>query len=298
MCQQSNLCTTTATSEMPRRNSSLERYGPAVEGLTTETSPLGTDRLSIVNLLYDDETSVAAPNSKLPIATHNGKPPPQSSASVRSHIQDRDIDADEFAVVDDLPAANVANKTRRSVPTHPYRRGTFPTNKASDNFGCSRTELAIEKEYLRLFFTNLYYIHPFLTQTEFVARCKGTIWSQWPLTKITRGDLHFAALYNVILAVGSLIGSEDVFIGHKKQLDHDLSASHSDMSSATSSIHLSRIFLDRSKRFLGDCFEVCSLESAQTLILMVSYPKSSAASIKKVANSSFVCTSHCTGRMH
>lgn len=233
-------------------------------------SPLDPDGLSIVNLLYDDETSVVAPYSKLPVVTHNGKTPPQSSASTRGRLQDRDTDSDDFAVMDDSPAARV-NKTKRAVPSHPYRRGTFPTNKASDKFGRSRTELAIEKEYMRLFFINLYYIHPFLSQTEFVARCETMIWSRWPLTKIPRGDLHFVALYNVILAVGSLIGGEDAFIGLKKQLDHDLSASHSDMSSATSSIQLSRIFLDRSKALLGDCFEVCSLESAQTLILMVSH---------------------------
>lgn len=270
-CQQSQLLTTAATSEVPMGNSGLDPYRPEGESQTNGKSPLGTDRLSIVNLLYDDETSVSEPNSKLLVATHKEKARPDTSAAVRSHLQDRDTDSYEFAITDDLPTARLANKTERVATDHPYRRGTFPTNQASDNFGRSRTELAIEKEYLRLFFTNLYYIHPFLSQTQFEARCETTIWSRWPLTEIARGDLHFVALYNAILAVGSLTGSQDTFMGHKKQLDHDIGASHSDMSSAASSIQLSRIFLDRSKRFLGDCFEVCSLESAQTLILMVSH---------------------------
>lgn len=132
--------------------------------------------------------------------------------------------------------------------------------------------MVIEKEYLRLFFANLYYIHPFLSQDQFLARCETTIWSRWPLKGIPRGDQHFVALYNVLLAVGSLTGSSDTFMVYKKQLDQDLDASHSDISIATSSIQLSRIYFDRSKRLLGDCFEVCSLESAQTLILMVSLP--------------------------
>ena len=130
-------------------------------------------------------------------------------------------------------------------------------------------------------------IHPFFSQTQFETRCETTIWSRWPLTDIARGDLHFVALYNVILAVGSLIGSQDTFMGHKKQLDHDLGASHSDMSTATSSIQLSRIFLDRSKRLLGDCFEICSLESAQTLMLMVSHHLELSYIEREVTDSSF-----------
>lgn len=287
LCQQSELLATAATSEGPIRNSGLDPYRPAGESQTTNKSPLGADRLSIVNLLYDDETSVSEPNSKLLVATHKAKVRPDTSAYVHSHPQNRDTDSNEFATTDGFHTATLANKTERVAPVHPYRRGTFPTNQASDNYGRSRTELAIEKEYLRIFFTNLYYIHPFLSQTQFEARCETTIWSRWPLTEIARGDLHFVALYNVILAVGSLIGSQDTFMGHKKQLDHDLGASHSDMSTATSSIQLSRIFLDRSKRLLGDCFEVCSLESAQTLMLMVSHHLELSYLEREVTDSSF-----------
>lgn len=271
LSQQSELLTTATTSEGPMRNSGLNPYRPAGESQPTRRSPLGSDRLSIVNLLYDDEASLSEANSNILLITHKERAQPDTSAYVRSHRQNKLTDSNEFAITGDSQTARLANKTERIVPAHPYRRGTFPTNQASDNYGRSRTELAIEKEYLRLFFTNLYYIHPIFSQTQFEARCETTIWSRWPLTEVKRGDLHFVALYNIILAVGSLIGSHDTFTGHKKQLDRDLGASHSDMSTATTSIQLSRIFLDRSKRLLGDCFEVCSLESAQTLMLMVSH---------------------------
>lgn len=287
LCQQSELLPTAATSEGPLRNSGLGPYRPAGESHTINKSPLGADRLSIVNLLYDDETSVSEPNSKLLVVTHKEKARLDTSASVHSHPQNRDTDSNEFAITGDFHTARLENKTERVALAHPYRRGTFPTNQANDNYGRSRTELAIEKEYLRLFFTNLYYIHPFFSQTQFETRCETTIWSRWPLTDIARGDLHFVALYNVILAVGSLIGSQDTFMGHKKQLDHDLGASHSDMSTATSSIQLSRIFLDRSKRLLGDCFEICSLESAQTLMLMVSHHLELSYIEREVTDSSF-----------
>jgi hypothetical protein len=127
----------------------------------------------------------------------------------------------------------------------------------------------MEKEYLRVFFTNLHYIHPFLSYGPFTARCETTIWDRWPLTRIPRQEKHFLALYNVVLAVGSLIGSHDTFSAFKKQWEADKKSVCSDVSSAASTIQLSKIFFGRSKRLLGDCFEVCSLESAQTLVLMV-----------------------------
>ena len=272
MPRQSGLFMTKASSEDSTRPSRIDLNRPAVENQMVRANPPATDRLSIVNLLYDDGKSVVEPNATASVLVHSERDRPASSSSIHNRAHNRDTDPNEFVAVDDTSPTRLSNQEMRVKSTHPYRRGTFPTTQASDNFGRSSLEMVIEKEYLRLFFANLYYIHPFLSQDQFSARCETTIWSRWPLKGIPRGDQHFVALYNVILAVGSLTGSPDTFMGFKKQLDHDLDASHSDMSSATSSIQLSSIFFDRSKRLLGDCFEVCTLESAQTLILMVSLP--------------------------
>lgn len=236
---------------------------------TNSKSSLGTDRLSIVNLLYDDETSVAEPNFTAPAVVGRGVSRQRPSDSAPKRPGNEDMDLTEFAIADD-DGPGVSNKRKGKTPAHPYRRGTFPTQQTSDNYGRGLVEQSIEKEYLRIFFSNLYYIHPFLSEHEFVARCESTIWSRWPLNGVPRGDLHFLALYNVVLAVGSLISSQEIFASHKRQMDQLHDGDHSDIASAASSIQLSKIFIDRSKRLLGDCFEVCSLESAQTLMLMVS----------------------------
>lgn len=272
MSRQSALFTTKASSEGSMRLSGLDFHRPAVENQMGRANPPAINRLSIINLLYDEGTSVAEPNPTPSVLVHSEKDRVTSSASIRNPAQKSNTDPNGILAVDDTSPARSTNQGRRVISTQPYRRGTFPTNQASDNFGRSSLEMVIEKEYLRLFFANLYYIHPFLSQDQFSARCQTIIWSRWPLKGIPRGDQHFVALYNVILAVGSLTGSSDTFMVYKNQLDNDLDAGHSDMSSATSSIQLSKIFFDRSKRLLGDCFEVCSLESAQTLLLMVSLP--------------------------
>jgi hypothetical protein len=249
----------------------LSRMAPEKGG--SKKTHMSTDRLSIVNLLYDDESSVPESNSKLSATVTAGFPSersrPASSSAERDQHQIRKPNA--MLDVEELAINRNADKIRQETYAQAYKRGTSLDISASDSFGRSRAELSLEKEYFRLFFTNLYYIHPFLSYTTFSARCETNIWSQWPLTRISRDEMHFLALYNIILAVGSLTGSLETFSNFKKQLDEEVGVGHSDVISATSSIQLSKIFLGRSKRLLGDCFEVCSLESAQTLILIVSY---------------------------
>lgn len=237
---------------------------------TSKSNPPGINRLSIVNLLYDDGTPAADPhNSTTPSVAHRANDQLESSLSAPGHAHHNNLDTNASVVMDNLSPTESANLTKRATTAHSYRKGTFPTNQPCDNFGRSDVEMNMEKEYLRLFFANLFYIHPFLSQTIFASKCETLIWSQWPLSEISRGDQHFVALYNIVLAVGSLTGSSDTFAIYKEQLDNDPDAGHSDISSAASSIQLSKMFFDRAKRLLGDCFEVCSLESAQTLILMV-----------------------------
>jgi hypothetical protein len=50
-----------------------QTQSPAIDSHTSMRSPLGTDRLSIVNLLYDDETSVAGPGPRLPLIAYDSR---------------------------------------------------------------------------------------------------------------------------------------------------------------------------------------------------------------------------------
>lgn len=280
--RQSGVFSAKASAEGSMRSPRLHSHHPAVESNIHRPNRLAVDRLSIVNLLYDDGTSVAEPSSTPSVLARSRTDRQASSTPANSHAHTKSTDLNEIVVVDDASPPGSANQDTQAGPSHPYRRGTFPTTLASDNFGRSRLEMEIEKEYLRSFFANLFYVHPFLSQTPFMAKCEAIIWSRWPVKEIPRGDQHFVALYNAVLAVGSLTGSPDTFTVHKEQLDQDTDGIHSDMSIAASSIQVSGIFFDRSKRLLGDCFEVCSLESAQTLHLMVSFSESQSLSSKKL----------------
>lgn len=131
----------------------------------------------------------------------------------------------------------------------------------------------LEREYVRVYMSNLHHIHPMLDPIGFTARCEEVIWSvQTPLE--TNKDLrHFLALYNIVVAVGALIADPSI----TQNFEPDISpcvkppTQCEDSSSALSSQALSRKYFRKSRALLGDIFEVCSLESAQTLLLMVSH---------------------------
>jgi hypothetical protein len=228
----------------------------------------GSDRLSIVNLLYDDEFSAAETNADMPFSTAEGSQSEPNASIQKTSMSHKAVNSARLNTVEPAPIRET-NDTKHNAHTRGCKRRASPSVEGGDFLGKSSFELSMEKEYLRVFFTNLHYIHPFLSYGPFTARCETTIWDRWPLTRIPRQEKHFLALYNVVLAVGSLIGSHDTFSAFKKQWEADKKSVCSDVSSAASTIQLSKIFFGRSKRLLGDCFEVCSLESAQTLVLMV-----------------------------
>ncbi|KAK9444773.1 Zn(2)-C6 fungal-type DNA-binding domain protein [Metarhizium brunneum] len=135
----------------------------------------------------------------------------------------------------------------------------------------------LEREYVRVYMSNLHHIHPMLDPIGFTARCEEVIWGvQTPLE--TNKDLrHFLALYNIVVAVGALIADPSI----TQNFEPDTSScikqptQCEDSSSAPSSQALSRKYFRKSRALLGDMFEVCSLESAQTLLLMSLYCQNS-----------------------
>ncbi len=103
---------------------------------------------------------------------------------------------------------------------------------------------------------------------NFTARCEDEIWSRNPNSEPGKDRRHFLALYNIVIAVGALVaGSEKMLVA-----DHQsgsIGQQPEGTQQPTSPQTLSRKYFRKSKALLGDVFDACSLESAQTLFLMV-----------------------------
>ncbi|KAG8410368.1 hypothetical protein J3459_017180 [Metarhizium acridum] len=135
----------------------------------------------------------------------------------------------------------------------------------------------LEREYVRVYMSNLHHLHPMLDPIAFTARCEEVIWGVHTPLERNKHLRHFFALYNIVVAVGALIADP----GITQNFEPDVSscvkqpAQCEDSSSALSSQALSRKYFRKSRALLGDVFEVCSLESAQTLLLMSLYCQNS-----------------------
>jgi hypothetical protein len=226
--------------------------------------------VSIVNLLSNEETLIPPSRTKTP----------------------PDLTAEEFH----RPRASVSEFQRRTpsstVASHDYGRSN-PADHVSSSFmlpGSStpqsregRSHIApllakrrLEREYVRNYFHNLHYLHPMLDPSDFMTMCEDHVWSADETNDRVRDRRHFFALYNIVVAVGALVAGVDVLNEFGKELkiyDESLrgggrrpAPSHPPFTSQM----FSRIYFRKSWTLLGDVFEVCTLESAQTLLLMVS----------------------------
>lgn len=137
----------------------------------------------------------------------------------------------------------------------------------------------VEKECIQLFFSNLYLIYYFLDKEAFLALCEAEVWSSessMPRQK-RRPKSKFLALYSAVVAVGAITAGDDTVVAQnceKVQGSVDncpmrRSAHSSKQKPVHSPLELAQIYFMKAKSLLGDLFEACSLESTQTLFLMV-----------------------------
>jgi hypothetical protein len=132
-------------------------------------------------------------------------------------------------------------------------------------------EIRLEREYVRQFLNNLHHLHPMLNPTQFLERCEEVAWKNSKLPRLVKNVEHFLALFNIVVAVGALVAGRNVDQAFEEDIRTCMEQSRRGESSQhkASSQALSRLYFRRSRNLLGDVFEVCSLESAQTLLLMV-----------------------------
>ena len=229
-------------------------------------SHLSTGHLSIINLLYNEEATLPPPRPKTPIIpTANEQAASGKEVSRTSNLQGTN------STSGDAPSSRQLSENWRRI--HDETATSAPLPRPPSENPSKAAEKRLEKEFLRIFFNNLHHLHPFLLVEEFTSRCEDEIWNCSPNTEAPRRDRkHFLALYNITVAVGALIAGKDMLLVSDSKLrlggrqDGNFNKEHS----APSSMNLSVAYFRKSSILLGDVFEVCSLESAQTLFLMVS----------------------------
>lgn len=222
-------------------------------------------RMSLVNLLFDEELTMpdSAPNSraKTPVATE--REPGNDSPS-------REQDENSTQSQPGPPRHHDWSQSNRSSSCARVETDALDAYTTQSLPDVGWVETCLEKEYMRTFFDNLHYIHPFLSQAAFTSLCERNVWNEPNSRPLRKERMHFLALYNAVIAVGALTAGTDALESLRASLSTPLSQ-HSSLqaSKPPSSVQLSKVYFARAKKFLGDYFEVCSLESVQALILMV-----------------------------
>jgi len=228
---------------------------------------LSQDRVSIINLLSNEEVLSPPSRPKTPPRIIRGRPtdPNETRTAANRHA---DATPREGPMVDPQHARN---EQTANVP-NPLRTSTSRSNQAFMVSPTRTSKIRLEKVYFHVFMNNLHHLHPFLDPIPFERRCERDVWSTHATSERQKGFRHFFALYNIVIAVGALIAGSHVI----KELGRDMQSCVAQLAESESSERVmssqafSRVYFRRSKDLLGDTSAVCSLESAQTLLLMVS----------------------------
>ncbi|PVI03964.1 putative C6 transcription factor [Periconia macrospinosa] len=242
----------------------------------TGLTALSQDRVSIINLLSNEE--VLSPPSR-----------PKTPAGVPSDLQVESRSTGPIcggvrnghsgSILRESPLA-VPQSTR---PEHTADIMTPPCASIGQNDRNNVVSLQaskrrrLEKAYIHVFFNNLHHLHPMLDPFHFEERCERDIGGTRTTTERQKGFRHFSALYNIVVAVGALIAGRNVL----EDLGPDMQTCIVELVESgiperrISSQIISRTYFRKSKDRLGDTSAVCSLESAQTLLLMSLYCQNS-----------------------
>ena len=228
------------------------------------------NRVSIINLLSNEEVLS----------------PPLKPKTTRHVPSDRQINPDDPVVTSSRTLDGLSDSTVRESPmvvpqstrneytanlsTHPYT-STGPGNRVATAPSTQASKRRLEQVYIHVFLDNLHHLHPMLDPVSFEERCERDIWSTNTTVERCKGSRHFFALYNIVVAVGALVAGSNVIknLGPDIQLYTAQLTQPDNPETVVSSQKISRIYFRKSKDLLGDASEVCSLESAQTLLLMV-----------------------------
>jgi len=235
-------------------------------GLGFAISPQG--RTSIINLLSNEEALLPPSRPKTPVTLADKQ---QDSSGV------------PFTESESTGTGTSVNPTltRRHSQCVPVTR-PLPASARMDldedpstAHALRSIERRVERGCVRSFMDNLHHLHPMLDSIAFIGRCEAELWGiHAPPQK--RNVNHFLALYNIAVAVGALVATSLVNWESEQdiQLLFEQSVWSRNLNQPMSLQVMSKHYFRKSRALLGDIFEVCSLESAQTLLLMVCHCRS------------------------
>lgn len=244
---------------------------PGVGARAGHSPALPPGRVSIINLLSNDEALLPPSRPKTPPhVIDNQQSSPRDPLSRtrdgrRIAPQDSDISTPHLRDDQSQRPSSHPSSTIRKVDENQLTGHT-------SNVALHLAEVRLEREYVRSFLHNMHYIHPMIDAAPFTSRCEKEVWAVHTQAQKTKEKRHFLALYNIVVAVGALVAGLSV----SQDLDEELKIwgehwQRGHLSQLMSSQTLSKTYFRRSRALLGDVFEVCSLESAQVLLLMVRY---------------------------
>ena len=135
----------------------------------------------------------------------------------------------------------------------------------------------LERECTRLYFQNLHLVHPVVDAAKFFSRCDTEVWNRNLRSEIRSSTERrsFLGLFNAIVALGAITAGDDAlfmrdYVSERRQPVATPGSSMSRTSLAYPPLKLARTYFEKAKANIGDIFETCSVESSQTLFLMVS----------------------------
>ena len=255
--------------------SSLQDHNsPWTFGRTSQASGIpARSPVSIVNLLSNDETLEPPSRSKTPLnVTENQAGGPRNLFLAPSCTRNGTrLDSTQY---DTSPSSYQQGPGGDSASNPRLSTHLATEEKPVPESSLQGAKKRLEREYVRLFLSNLHHIHPMLDPIAFTARCEEEIWdANIPLEK-SKNLRHFFALYNVVIAVGALVSGSSISQSFERDINLCMKQPNHGQNSSLplSSQMLSKKYFRKSRALLGDFFEVCSLESAQTLLLMVGHP--------------------------
>ena len=233
---------------------------------------LTSGTISVVNLLSSDEALLPPSRAKTPVqdaeargpSSHQNIPVAKTPTSYGSHSTRSRIPT-ELNQRTQEPGLS----SRNSPPTRTQALHSSQTHAAA--MSLRSAERRLESELVRSFLQNLHFLHPMLDSVMFTAQCEEEMWKPDVLHEKSKYRRHFVALYYIVVAVGALVAGSDTTAGLSREvkvLEQNWQGAP-DFSQMGSFQMLSRRYFRRSRASLGDVFEACSLESAQTLLLMV-----------------------------